>query len=755
MRGAERPAKVAWTHPFLPLLKPLEQAAARQTFIDIADNRHDPNEVDKVLSLTDNLPLAISLIAHLVDSEGCSHVLSRWEEEKTSLISDGYDRTSNLDLSISLSLSSPRLNPHSKDLLSLLSMLPDGLSDVELVQSKLPIDNILGCRAALICTALAYSNEHKQLKVLAPIREYMQKIQPPGDHLIQPLLKHFQELLELYVGYHGTQSGSSTVVRISSNYSNIQNVLQNGLQQGHPDLVNSIYCTCYLNRFSRHIGQGSTSLLQQIQNILPHPCDHHLEAYFITECLDSWGLFQILNADTLLSEALESLKKFNDPDIKCMLPDQCWSVETNRVNTGRFYNSLGYYYRIKGDISSAMKVSATAISLALSTENTKQCSQGLCNLACVEWNIGDYSAAQVHANEAQRLAIISADLYREAQALNIMAICCYTLGNYTKAMSLCIRARDLLGLCGMSHGPLDHNIMTTQAETHRLKSEYVEAHIIHISILEEASVQDPHNYGYALLTVAEIDVLIGAPKDVQRNCDRARKMLGSVGNVQGMTICDIILADLYLREGNSLAAKTIFKRCLKVSLEYSQIQTQCLERLGNTSYWGDLDGMSSWTAIFLVHTLKRKEKLGMYKALQFLGDLFLSQNDEHTATSLFTVALEGFTQMDVHCSRAECMLRLGDISKGHGDLLKAVEFWERARPLFECSSQAKEVQHINERLTGISDDVLEQHINNLARLAELNAPSGTVEELEDDLSDTEELDKMDMGEENELGLIVA
>ncbi|KAJ7900498.1 P-loop containing nucleoside triphosphate hydrolase protein, partial [Mycena leptocephala] len=230
MRGAERPAKVAWTHPFLPTLKPLEQAAARQTFIDIADNRHDPNEVDKVLSLTDNLPLAISLIAHLVDSEGCSHVLLRWEEEKTSLISEGYDRTSNLDLSISLSLSSPRLNPHSKNLLSLLSMLPDGLSDVELVQSKLPIDNILSCKAVLVGTTLAYSDEHKRLKALVPIREYMQKIQPPGDHLIRPLRKHFQELLEFYIKYLGNQLSSSTVVRVSSNYSNIQNVLQNGLQ---------------------------------------------------------------------------------------------------------------------------------------------------------------------------------------------------------------------------------------------------------------------------------------------------------------------------------------------------------------------------------------------------------------------------------------------------------------------------------------------------------------------------------------------
>ncbi|KAJ7826960.1 hypothetical protein B0H13DRAFT_1657204, partial [Mycena leptocephala] len=319
MRGAERPAKVAWTHPFLPLLKPLEQVAARQTFIDIADNTHDPKEVDKVLSLTDNMPLAISLIAHLVDSEGCSHVLSHWEEEKTSLISDGYDRTSNLDLSISLSLSSPRLNPHSKDLLSLLSMLPDGLSNIELVQSKLPIENILGCKAALIRTSLAYTDEHMQLKALVPIREYMQKIQPPGDHLIRPLRKHFQELLEFYMEYRGNPSSSSTVARVLSNYSNIQNVLQNGLQQGHPDLVNSIYCTCHLNNYSQQNGQGNTSLIQQVHHVLPYPRDFHLEAYFITEQLNSWDIHSISNVDSLVSDALEHFKKFDDPDLKCML----------------------------------------------------------------------------------------------------------------------------------------------------------------------------------------------------------------------------------------------------------------------------------------------------------------------------------------------------------------------------------------------------------------------------------------------------
>jgi hypothetical protein len=187
-----------------------------------------------------------------------------------------------------------------------------------------------------------------------------------------------------------------------------------------------------------------------------------------------------------------------------------------------------------------------------------------------------------------------------------------------------------------------------------------------------------------------------------------------------------------------------------VSLEFSQIQTYCLERLGNTSYWGDLDGISDWTAIYLVNSLQRKEKLGIYKAFQFLGDVFLFQNDHYTAISLFTVALEGFTQMDVHRNRAECMLQLGDISEGHSNLLKAVEFWEAARPLFEHSSQAKQVQGIDERVANITEDVLKQHRNNLACLQELNALAGPVEVLEDDLSDIK-----DMGDVKQPGLIAA
>ncbi|KAJ7447707.1 hypothetical protein FB451DRAFT_1535937 [Mycena latifolia] len=145
MRGAERPATVRWTRPFLAPLKPLPQEAARKTFIDIVDDGYPIEDIDKILLLADNMPLAMDLIAHLVDYDGFDNVMHHWETERTSLLADGHDKGSNLELSISLSLESPRLAtvPHSRDLLSLLSILPDGLSDVELLQSKLPIENIL------------------------------------------------------------------------------------------------------------------------------------------------------------------------------------------------------------------------------------------------------------------------------------------------------------------------------------------------------------------------------------------------------------------------------------------------------------------------------------------------------------------------------------------------------------------------------------------------------------------------------------
>ncbi|KAJ7768489.1 hypothetical protein B0H16DRAFT_1366152, partial [Mycena metata] len=328
MRGAERPSKVQWTRPFLPPLEPLAQEAARKVFIAIAEDRHPMEEINQVLHLTDNMPLSINLLAHAVDVEGTTAILSRWQREHTSVISEGCDRRSNLESSILLSLESPRImsTPHSQELLSLLSILPDGLSDVELKQSKFAIQDILDCKRALLRTALAYVDDHKRLKALVPIREYMAKFQPPTDKMIGPLFKHFQELLQVYVTDQGKSSAALYVERLTSNYTNILNIIQNGLYLGHPDLADSISCTSHFIRFNANIGKYATPLVNKVLSLLPHSEDHRAKASF-TVRLFSNRTYSIPHPQAMIAQTFEWLETLDDPDLETI-----------------FYTRLGNYY---------------------------------------------------------------------------------------------------------------------------------------------------------------------------------------------------------------------------------------------------------------------------------------------------------------------------------------------------------------------------------------------------------------------------
>ncbi|KAJ7487984.1 hypothetical protein FB451DRAFT_1528937 [Mycena latifolia] len=689
MRGAERPANVKWTRPFLEPLKPLPQDAARKTFIDIVDNGHSSEDVDRILLLTDNMPLAIDLIAHLVDYEGLGSVLHRWEMERTSLLSKGHDKGSNLDHSISLSLASSRIRsfPQSLDLLSLLSILPEGISDTELVQSKLPIDNILACKAALLRTSLAYTNDQRRLRALLPIREYVEKMHPPMTHLIRPLLKYFNQLLELYKTYHGTVSSPGIVARLTTNFANIQNILVKSLTLDNPDLVNAIYCACHLDHFSRRAGYGRIPLMNHIPSLLPHPCNHRLEISLITCLISGFGYDFAPNAEDMVDKALASFPHVDDSDLKC-----------------RFYDVAADFYRLhRQDIPHAIHFCQAGLSLAISTGNTNSQAQLLTRLAWIKWKIGDHSGAHVHAHESQRLARTSAHLWTEAAALRIESVCWKAFGNYNHSISLLNRARDLLGLCGMSSSELDCVIMGDQAVIQCLKSEYVDARNIHATILQNLD-QDPFRSAFTLLNIASIEVEMETSKDdIQRNIDTINSRLKAMGYSLGIMYCDSVTAALSLREGNLLIAKTLFHKCLAFAWgRDNDVISYCLERLSDVCLWGAPDKMSQTsTVLFLVHSLKLHQKLEIHKALQFLGDMHLIDGDQLSATSLFTVALEAFTEMDVHRRRAECMLRLGDISNLQGDLQKAGDLWKTARPLFERSSQTKQIAHVDERLAGI------------------------------------------------------
>ncbi|KAJ7715740.1 hypothetical protein B0H16DRAFT_496374 [Mycena metata] len=277
--------------------------------------------------------------------------------------------------------------------------------------------------------------------------------------------------------------------------------------------------------------------------------------------------------------------------------------------------------------------------------------------------------------------------------------------------------------------------MSCQAEVHAYKSEYAYAHTLYTQLLQTYQGAQLGYEGFSLMNIAAVEVPMGVSCEViQEKIYASQTISNKIGNKFMMIACDTIQADLNLREGDMSCS--LFCKCLKAGWgRFSQVVSYCLERLADVTCWSPHHD-PSWSIILLAYSLRAKKKPGIYKALQFIGDVHLMQNNEVTAVSLFTVALEGFTYMDVHHSRAECMIRLGDMAKKNGDLLKALELWETAKPLFERSSQAKRVQDIDERVGDISEETKEQHRKNLARLAELNVPAGKVDEVD---SDTEEL----------------
>ncbi|KAJ7854595.1 P-loop containing nucleoside triphosphate hydrolase protein, partial [Mycena leptocephala] len=184
MRGAERPRNVKWDRPFLPPLEPLDLSASRQIFVEVADEpgRGEDSALNDLLDLSGSLPLAVSLMANIASFEGYTSTLARWQIENTALLSAGYDKRSNLEKSITHSLTSPRISssPHAKNLISLLSLLPDGIRPEDILAGRVPIPGVRQCQSVLVGTSLAYRDVKGRLKLLSPVREHIRRVYPPS-----------------------------------------------------------------------------------------------------------------------------------------------------------------------------------------------------------------------------------------------------------------------------------------------------------------------------------------------------------------------------------------------------------------------------------------------------------------------------------------------------------------------------------------------------------------------------------------------
>ncbi|KAF7323580.1 ATPase-AAA-core domain-containing protein [Mycena kentingensis (nom. inval.)] len=703
MRGAERPAKTQWTRPFLPPLSPLTTEAATETFLAITDNVDSeiPGQLDELLQLTDNIPLAVDLLANLVDIEGCAPVLASWATHKTSLVSAGRDPRSNLDISISLSLASPRMkaSPNALALLSVLSILPDGLAEADLLHSDLPLDDILACRQTLLRTSLAYvDTQSARLKVLVPIREYVQAAHPPPRATTRLLGRQFFALLQMCKRFYGRAETPFVSRRVATNLGNLRSVFGLLLEGGEADLRDGVAGCLDLNQLSCIMGYGSHQpTMKRVAEVFARDSSEPgLYAKFAAQVL----LGSMYGMNFFGGDLDELVRDVEEQHLVYLESTEDHALEST------YYCNLGEYYRLrKGDVQQGILcfLKAAAVADAAGSQRHQRRGAALGRLALGYWQTGDYRASRDTARAA--LAQFSRgteheSLLESAQALRVEGMALSNLGDFAADIRCSQRATELLARCGMSDAELSYRILNNESELRWMQTDYVEGRKVNERILASPFAV---NRAFAWLNLALIDVEDGSEEErVRADLANARQLFVPLGYARGLNFCDLVDAKLDLRERRWAPAKSGLEKALRGNLaKDGEIVSDTLEKLGDISLWEeehDADWVYAYAVVFLANGVKMQSHRQTLVAMTFLGELHFAKGDKTTAKSLFSAALDGLSRLDVHRYRANCLKRLGDLAE---DRERSRVLWEQARNLYERTMQKEAVKGVVRRLESL------------------------------------------------------
>ncbi|KAJ7859339.1 hypothetical protein B0H14DRAFT_3864107 [Mycena olivaceomarginata] len=617
IRGLERPGKTKWTRPFLPPLMPLSTDAARSTFLDITDEAFDPKLTDKVLALTDHLPLAISLIANLVSFEGCESVLEKWNSETTSLLSDGPDKLSNLDKSIMISISSARMtaNPNALKVLSLLSLLPDGVTRTDLEQMNFPLPDLARSQSTLIRCALSYLDSDHRFKVLAPIRELVRQRFPPDVSLQRPLREHFYRLADLFKGPE--YLSRPLVDKLSSDLGNLRT-------------IGFTYLTTL----------GSVEGLDSLSEVIESLGEPQLQGKY----LYIMGYFDHRN----------KLEPYSRQAI------ECFERAGDLAGQAKAYRALSFYYARKGDYVKTAEALSKSLDLATKSGDLAEQATVMIQLVQNYNRVGDLAAALRYSRDAHLTARASGNLWAEAGALRCRAHTCELIGDYSLGVRLCADGRAILSALALDIGnrvSVFRHIVNTEAEIALRQTNYTLARALNMSLTTPENTQTGFSHqetseGYALINIAYIDIATGSHAKRRRF---------------GLLACAITLGDLHCKLGEYDEARRLYAQSY-ASVNDMELRTMCIEKLSDVALvQQEITSAQRYSTLLLVLSSRSGHQAHIHHALRRLGDVFLAQGDETNALLVFEVALAGYTLMDIHRCRGECLLRIGDIQAARAD----------------------------------------------------------------------------------------
>ncbi|EPQ54099.1 TPR-like protein [Gloeophyllum trabeum ATCC 11539] len=206
MRGDFAPVEALWCQ--LLKLEPLSMAASKKIFFHFNQKCEDIQALDSLLDGLDRIPLAVTLVSHLAQSESVESLIVQWEEMKTSLLQHGAadEKNNNLEVSIDLSLKSKIIQKATSaiDLLALISYLPDGILALSKQQQQQSLQDMVshmegryeGLKALKAVGLVQESGG--SINTLSPIRHYVLKKYPLHQIHREALEKYYITLISKY-----------------------------------------------------------------------------------------------------------------------------------------------------------------------------------------------------------------------------------------------------------------------------------------------------------------------------------------------------------------------------------------------------------------------------------------------------------------------------------------------------------------------------------------------------------------------------
>jgi serine/threonine protein kinase/tetratricopeptide (TPR) repeat protein len=288
LRGGQRPFGPSWREAIHA--GPLDPESARNAFLAVAGERFqdDPDLYPLLLDL-DGLALAVVLLASQAEGEpDLSMLRLRWQEQRTALLrrAGAKERQQSLEVSLELSIDSPRMTEESRRLLSILSLLPEGLAREDLA-ALLPGHGIEAA-SALRKVGLAF-DQGSRLRMLAPVREYVRLSHPPEVKDFDWVIDHYLELARLGETIGG-EGGAEAARRLRPETGNLESMILLGLERSDP--VPAVRSALGYAEVVRFTGLGGLLVLESARRSAQTAQEEHLEA----DCLRSQGDIDLYRA---------------------------------------------------------------------------------------------------------------------------------------------------------------------------------------------------------------------------------------------------------------------------------------------------------------------------------------------------------------------------------------------------------------------------------------------------------------------------